>query len=119
MEYEDKFCAICNKKMLFENKIKYVDYICISEEHMYSIRFAEDTFTNAVNLTKMKVRLGSKRAYNYMLKINYDDGNSEVWVNNGDKLEEIPKTRINQTFTPDLSNVEKIKNKIKTWLVFS
>lgn len=119
MEYEDKFCAICNKKMQFENKIKHVDYTCVSEEHMYGIRFAEDMFTNAINLTKMKIRLGSKQSYNYMLRINYDDGNSEVWTNNGNKLEEIPKAKINQTFTPNLSNVEKIKAKIKTMLAFS
>jgi hypothetical protein len=118
MDHEEKNCPICNKKMSVENKIKYIDYKCVTDEHYYGVRIVEDTFTNELRPLKVKIRLGDDKVKSFLLKINYDEGFSEVWTRSG-KTESANRSRIEKVFTPDFSNMDKLLNKIKTYIVFS
>lgn len=119
MKIEDKFCPICNKKMWTNDKIKYTEFSCIQDEHTYACRYVEDTFNHVINMTKIKLRVGNKNNISYYLKVNYDYGFSEVWSKDSASKKDVPRAKINQIVNIDFNDLEKIKTKIKTLLVFS
>jgi hypothetical protein len=101
-------CLICNADMEIHHMIKYVDYFCpkVANGHALTIRIKDH------KMIKLRVffndgieRLG--------LKVHYDEGYSEVWTYFNSK-----KIRINQIVIPDFIDIEKLKNRIRTCLVF-
>ena len=100
-------CLICSKKTETNNIIMYTDYTCIRDDHSLTYRVRNGEF--------IKIRIGfrSKREQLH-LKIHYDDGYSEVWTWN-----DLPRIRINQVVYADFSDIAKLKDKIKTLLLFA
>jgi len=88
-------------------KTEYTDYFCNTLGHLFSERYVN----NKLSILKIKV-IEHKISYN--IKIYFDSGYTEVWK--GDILS--PRIKINTTFMPDLNKINKIKNKIKTLLIF-
>ncbi len=99
-------CLVCNKPMEMHHKIIYVDYSCSrSDDHHFSWRIKDNT------LAKLRIRFESE---GLCLKVHYDEKYSEAWAS--DKPDN--KLRINQIVVPNFEDIEKLKNKIRTLLVF-
>lgn len=111
-------CLVCGREMTEHHKIKFIDYSCIRDDHHFSWRVVEewdqeDYTSRGKKVTKLRVRLGEGK--NRMcLKIHYDEGYTEVW-----STPLSSRIRIDQIIAPDFKDVEKLKNKIRTILVFA
>lgn len=111
MNVSEEFnCLVCGKTMKMEHQIAYIDYSCIlsaRDDHHFSWRIVHG------NLAKLRVRFkdGHERL---VLKIHYDEGYSEVWTTT-----ESVRLKINQIIIPNFEDIESLKNKIRTILVFS
>lgn len=110
-------CPICQKQLRKHDMIKYIDHECRTEEHFYGKRIIQG------EMTKLKLRITEPEGEKFYIKFNYDRDLTEVWsikIVNGyevhDKSKRIP---IIGTFVPDFSDLEKLKQKIKTYLLFS
>lgn len=98
-------CPVCNKEMEIHHKIMYVDYSCDrSDSHHFSWRIRDN------NLAKLRIRLDD----GLCLKVHYDEKYSEAWTS--DKPDN--KIRVNQIVIPNFEDLDKLKNKIRTLLVF-
>jgi hypothetical protein len=113
-------CLVCSKEMVEHHKIAYVDYTCHEPStggHQLSLRIVyEDWMDGSIEmrtpkLAKLRLAFYKERLH---LKVHYDDKYSEVWA----KVNSPHRIRINQVVSPDFSNIDKLKNKIKTLLVF-
>lgn len=111
-------CLVCGKDMEGFHKLAYEDHTCNkSNDHQLSLRIVNDFWMDGSiqmktpRMTKLRIAFYRERLH---LKIHYDDKYSEVWA----KANSPHRIRINQIVTPDFSNIEKLKNKIKTLLVF-
>ena|ERR1700686_751514 len=112
-------CPICQCKLIEEHRIKFIDRYCwyIPYGHHYARRS-----TIQGNLLECKVRLGI-----FFIKVDYKEGYSEVWTtidvdkNNPTNVIHPVSARIRINHIADLQfeNLEKLKNKIKTYLTFS
>lgn len=108
----DRPCPICKRQLTREQKSEYVEYHCFPPQssHHYSCRTALDG-----QMLKMKVRISSGPDKMFF-KINYDQGFSQIWTNPDDDEARI---KVNHVFEPDLSDLEALRNKLRTYLVFS
>lgn len=85
----------------------YTDYVCWRDDHSLAYRVRGNVF--------VKIRIGFRgKGEQLHLKIHYDEGYSEVWTWN-----DLPRVRINQVVYTDFSNLDKLKDKIKTLLLFA
>jgi hypothetical protein len=101
-------CLVCNREMESKHLNMYEDHFCNTQkDHNFSWRIRHN------NLAKLRIRFmtGQERL---CLKIHYDEGYSEVWS----KINTANRIRINQIVVPDFTDLEKLKNKIRTLLVF-
>jgi len=103
----EKFdCLVCNKEMEMHHKIMYIDYSCNrSDDHHFSWRIKDN------RLVKLRIRF-QDNSERLCLKIHYDEQYSEVWSKSANRI------RINQVVIPNFQNIEVLKNKIRTMLVF-
>lgn len=109
-------CKICDRDMegLSRNanpsRKNEMDWTCKSQDdHHFSYRVLDE------KIIKMRIRLTEPgRDGALRLKIHYDLGFSEVWTKAGSSH----RIKINSIVVPDFSDLEKLKNKIKTYLVF-
>ncbi len=108
----EHMCPICQRALTKEGKNEEVDYHCYppKSDHHYSKRVA-----STGELLKMKVRMGSGESRLYF-KINYDQGFTQVWT---DPDDDDARIRINHIFEPDLTDLEALRQKIRTYMVFS
>lgn len=105
---EDKhFCLVCNQEMKVERELLWYDYVCSQEQHHLSYRVANH------RMVKLRIRLGTGE-HKLHLKVYYTEGVSDVWS----RSKSTHRIRINHIIVPDFSDLEKLKNKIKTCLVF-
>jgi hypothetical protein len=118
-------CLICGQDMEMHHKISYVDHICnrlsyespVAYEHQLCLRIVYEEWMDGSikmrtpKLAKLRVAFHKERLH---LKVHYDEKYSEVWG----KVNSPHRIRINQIVAPDFSNLDKLKNKIKTLLVF-
>jgi hypothetical protein len=103
-------CLVCNKEMEIHNKIAFVDYICNrSDDHHFSWRIKNQS------LIKLRIRFQDDK-HRLCLKVHYDEQYSQVWSKA--KTPDIDRIRINQIIVPNFEDIEKLKNKIRTLLVF-
>ncbi len=110
-------CPICNSHLTPELYVKYTDFSCRDDAHFFSIREREDAFSKTIHKVKLKVRVGDMEKQAFVLKLNYDECTSEIWtINNGNNSDRL---KINTVLNVDFSDIEKIKNKILTYLNFS
>lgn len=104
--------------MTQHHKLAYEDYVCNNDpDHQLSLRIVNDFWMDGSiqmktpRMTKLRVAFYRERLH---LKVHYDEKYSEVWA----RANSPHRIRINQVVTPDFSNIDKLKNKIKTLLVF-
>lgn len=107
-------CLICQQKLQYRNYVPvFNDYYCNQEDHHLSYRVKEDLNGDYI-MTKMRIRLTDENDSVVRLKIHYDLGYSEVW-----KLaNSIDRIRIDSIVIPDFTDLAKLKNKLKTFIVF-
>ena len=112
----DRMCPICQNKMeedqrMQGEKLLYSDYRCFPSQpdHHYCERISGQ------DILKLKVRI-STNDERWFLKINFDDGFSEIWTKPSD---ETSRVRINHTFTPNLQDLDGLLKKLKTYITFS
>jgi hypothetical protein len=101
-------CLICGREMDLNHKIKYIDHFCSTQDdHHLSWRLIGS------NMAKLRIRFrdGKERL---CLKIHYDEKYSEVWTDDESK-----RIQIGQIIVPNFQDIELLKNKIRTILVFS
>jgi hypothetical protein len=109
MKYQ---CPICQNEMVIdEHKIKYVDYVCRFDldDHLYMHRVCQD------KIMQLKIRFTEPDHSRIYVKIYYDQGKSEVWTRSQDN----ERIKIGHVFDLDFSEIDKLKRKIKTYLLFS
>lgn len=120
-------CLVCGKEMEEHHKIAYVDYTCNDvdytsnklrgSDHQLSLRIVNEFWMDGSiqmktpRMTKLRIAFYREKLH---LKIHYDDKYSEVWG----KINSPHRLRINQIVVPNFSDIDKLKNKIKTLLVF-
>ena len=105
-------CPICNQSThLDRNDKSFKDYICRTnlDEHVYMYRMIKNV------MTQMKVRFTDLDGTKLYFKILYDQDRSEVWTKPNDK----ERINIGKAFIPDFSDIDKLKQKIKVYLLFS
>ena len=113
----EKFdCLLCGKEMEIRHRISYIDYHCAMEaDHHFAWRIAK-VLPLELNwqllILRVKLMTGDENLY---LKLHYDEGYSEVWSK--DRTTE--RIKINSIIYPDFVDLEKLKNKLRTILVFS
>ena len=105
----EEFCPICHCAMIEEHKIKYIDYYCNNEHHCYVKRLRDN------KLLMHKIRLLDSNGEKLYLKVSLIDSYSEVWKHTNNTF----RNRINVIVNVDFNDIESIKNKIKTYIVFS
>jgi hypothetical protein len=102
-------CLVCRKEMDVHNKIMYIDHTCnLNDDHHFSWRIKDNS------LVKLRIRLSSN-GERLCLKIHYDEGYSEVWS----KSNTTNRIRVDQIVVPNFEDIELLKNKIRTILVFA
>lgn len=108
---EKHICPLCNDYLSGDTTPnKHTDYSCVkSADHYYAKRIKND------ELTKIKFRLTDPDGKKLYIKINYDQGITQVWTKSNNNI----RSEIQSVFEPDFSDIEKLKNKLKTYLVFS
>lgn len=105
---QDFNCLVCNRVMKHEHQIAYIDHFCnTQDDHHFSWRIVHG------NLAKLRIRFNEGRE-RLCLKIHYDEQYSEVWTDS-----KSVRLKINQIIIPNFEDIEKLKNKIRTILVFS
>lgn len=104
---EKHFCLVCSQEMRAHHEIVWSDYVCSQSEHHFSYRVVDH------RMVKLRVRFGAGE-HKLHLKVHYTQDFSEVWS----RSKSTHRIRINHIIVPDFSDVEKLKNKIKTCLVF-
>ena len=114
-------CPICQREMKKEHRIKHVDYHCfpVRRSHHYAMR---TTITG--EQIECKIRFREADGGRIFLKISYKYNYSEVWVDDGDDtgtddVSPPSRTRIDQIVPLNFDDPDKLKNRIRTMLVFS
>lgn len=112
----EKFdCLLCGKEMETRHRITHVDYHCTTEkDHHFAWRLRRIQPHEDLQMITLRIKLmtGEESLY---LKLHYDKGYSEVW--SIDRTTQ--RIKINSIIYPDFTDIEKLKRKIKTILVFS
>lgn len=115
-------CLVCGQEMKPTYKILYEDHVCnglkdLTMDHQLTLRIVHDEWMDGSikmrtpRLAKLRVAFYKERLF---LKVHYDDKYTEVWGKNNSP----DRIRINQIVSPDFANIDKLKTKIKTMLVF-
>lgn len=120
MEY---ICPICQVVCTLEPKEVYAaqkhqafqDYACrpTDDKHMYIVRVKSDT------IEQFKFRLTEPDNSRIICKVMYNQSAMEVWEVN---IAGVPSERIRIPQIPEFDesfSIEKIRNKIKTYFLFS
>jgi len=105
-------CPICHQPTQIDRDEKnFKDYICRTDvdKHVYMYRIVKDT------MTQLKVRMTEEDGSKLYFKVLYDQDRSEVWTKTNDN----ERINIGKAFVPDFSDLDKLKVKIKTYLLFS
>ena len=102
-------CPFCNSELELDHQIEYKDYSCQKKDHFFSKRIEDK------DLIKIKLFLRDDDGQKVFLKINFDEGASEVWTNNS----RVARNKIDYAFEPDFNDRRILLAKIKTLLVFS
>ena len=107
-------CPICQSQLEpQDHKILYQDYLCKKniDHHAYMYRYRP-----AQNeMVQLKVRITDEDGSKIYFKVYYDQNRSEVWTRSNDNQ----RITIDHAFVPDYSDLEKLKQKIRTYIIFS
>lgn len=102
-------CPICQATLKIDKFNNIIEEKCIAniEDHFYCTRSSKNDF-----ISKQKIRLKDNE-HNLVIVINHDQQTCEVWRDDDSKKISVPIS-----FQADFSDLEKIKQKIKTYLLF-
>lgn len=104
-------CPICHKN-LFKSERQYFvgeDLECVVySDHYFAGRISDEKFS----LIKIRLNDGAHKLF---MRVNFDDNISYFWTKQGD----LNPIKINCAVQPDFSDLSKLKQKIKTYLLFS
>lgn len=108
---ENNICPICKNTLSVSDTStqSYADYHCNHKDHFFAKRMMMG------QLIKVKLRVPDKDNPPLYIKVNFDDNSTQVWK----KHSTIPRINIDHACKLDFSDLDKIKNKIKTYLLFS
>jgi hypothetical protein len=107
-------CPICQRELKKEHKIKFIDYHCTvsKSDHHYARRT-----TVKGDLIQCKIRFTELDKTRIYLKVQYEEGYSEVWRSPPVRI--CDRARILYAIPLHFDDIEKLKFKIRTCLVFS
>lgn len=112
----EHICPICKNELVVSLNTVNVDFKCNKyDSHFFAkrLQLTHQTLSHP-ELLKIKVKFQIGDEPHWYLRVNYDQGTSEVWT------EENPmRVIINQVFNPDFSDLIKLKEKIQTYMLFS
>jgi hypothetical protein len=108
----ERLCPICQIKLTYYGASDNTDYECYppAVDHHYAERVVEN------KTAIIKIRLGSIND-RIAIRINYNKNLTEVWRVGPPATSK--KTIINHTFVPDFSDLNKLRDKIRTYVLFS
>jgi len=113
---EKYICPICQAELKQDYRserkpLHEHDFTCSmrDDNHSYSIRTVDDT------MVKIKVRLQDTDDERLIFLIDYADHKLEIWTKAG----QTNRVVIPVSFEPDFSDIEKLKEKIRTYLIFA
>lgn len=110
---ENYQCLVCGNDMELHHQIAYLDYSCNKHpDHRLTMRVVHNVMMDTKSLAKLRVAFDKERLH---LKIHYDQKYSEIWAKNNTGQ----RIKINHIIVPDFTDIEKLKDKIRTLLVFS
>ena len=104
-------CPICKKSLTV--KMNTTDYICRDDRNHVYIQRVEDN-----KITIIKIRLIEVDGSKMFCKIRYDKNISEVWIANNDNISN-QRVQINHALDTDLADLDKLKQKLRTYILFS
>ena len=120
-----RLCPFCNSKLDAEQTVLYTDYFCNKHDHFFSERltdvknesgeFIMENGKCVKELSKIKLSLQDHNGEKMYLKVNYDEGTSQVWTKNSMTHRYV----INNTIVPNYDDRESIIRRIKTLILFS
>jgi len=95
------------------DRIKYQDYSCRNDldTHMYIHRAKNE------QILQLKIRITEADGTKICCKMYYDQCCAEVWTGNSN--DKSNRVKIDQVFDIDFSDLEKLKKKIKMYMLFS
>jgi len=104
-------CPICNKQLQEESVFasQEIDLIYRQEEHLLAKRISA---TGDLLLLKLRIKDG---AHKFFVLFDYKDNTTSFWT----KTNERRPIKVPSIISTDLSNLDKIKQKIKIYLLFS
>jgi hypothetical protein len=105
-------CPICQQPTFVDKQEKsHADYICRTDQdqHVYMYRFKNN------EVSQLKVRITEPDGSKLYFKVLYDQDRSEVWTKTNDH----ERINIGKAFVPDFSDLDKLKGKLKMYLLFS
>ena len=123
---EKRLCPFCSKELSMEHKIIFCDYFCNTPDHFFSERIIDvkndsgefmldDNGKQIKELVKIKLSLRDHNGEKMYLKVNYDEGTSQVWTKNSKTV----RNNINGVIIPNYNDRKSIIDKIKTYIMFS
>lgn len=102
-------CPICHSSLIREDSLpEIVDLLCCQDDHFFGQRF------NKENLIILKIRLKDDDK-NLFVRLNYELNSCNIWI----KADQIKPITLSHIIHLDYSNIDKLKQKIKTLLLFS
>lgn len=106
-------CPICNSPLIEEEvypaQLGDKDFICRKENHFLAKRVKS---TGETSILKFRLKEGNEKLF---IKLNYKSNHTSIWT----KPNEVRPIRVPGLIALDLSNIHKLKQKIKTYLLFS
>lgn len=116
------YCPICRNELRVKHDIEFIDYICSrTEDHHLAFRYKiiqdpEDSKQSIDQVNTLRLRLTETGGEEIRIKIYYGKGYSEIY---GKSASPTSRVKVNQIIDPDFNNLDALKNKIKTYLLFS
>lgn len=109
---EKYYCLICNSEMMLYDQLTCKDYHCreFKDDHHFAMRIRD----HSMETLRVRFTEGNRRL---CLKVHYSRGYSEIWDEANENSSD-NRYVVKQIIVPDFMDIEKIKQKIKTILVF-
>jgi len=104
-------CPICSNQLKEEPVFasQETDLICRQEDHLLAKRMSA---AGDLMIVKLRIKDG---AHKFFAQFDYKDNTTSLWT----KANERHPIKVPSIISTDLSNLDKIKQKIKTYLLFS
>lgn len=106
----DYLCPICDAKMDPQDMIEYTDYFCAPKVKNHHLSFRINDKGEQTHLKAFINEHGRSKIY---FKINFVEEYTEIWEGSSTRF------RIDQVISYDFTDLVSLRNKLRTYLVFS